>query len=187
MINSHLLFITICFLVMAIVWIVTAFSTKQVAKKSGGWILRFIFYATIILVIYLQKNVNFLAISLWPKTEMGYFIADSVTFFGLLVMLWARLYLGKNWSGNIVIKEKHELVTGGPYALIRHPIYSGLILMVLGVVLYFNTLVLSVFFVIFFWGAYYKAKKEEKILMEYFSNDYLEYKKHTKYLVPFIF
>lgn len=186
MINFHLIFITACFLIMAIVWVATAFSTKQVAKRSGGWTLRFIFYATIILVIYLQKNVNFLAIILWPKTEIVYFIADSVTFLGLLVMLWSRMTLGKNWSANIVIKENHELITSGPYAFVRHPIYSGLILMILGIVLYFDTLVLTIFFVIFFWGAYYKALKEEQILIGHFPK-YLEYKNKVKTLIPFIF
>jgi protein-S-isoprenylcysteine O-methyltransferase Ste14 len=187
MTSFHFLFIITCFLVMAIIWVATAFSTKRVVKKSGGWTLRFIFYATIALFVYLQKNIDFLTISLWPKTVATYVIADIVTSAGLLVMLWARITLGKNWSANIVIKENHELITSGPYAYVRHPIYSGLILMVLGVVLYVNTLGWLVFFIIFFFGAYYKARKEEKLLIDNFTDAYLEYKKHTKILIPFLF
>ncbi|TAK97054.1 isoprenylcysteine carboxylmethyltransferase family protein [Patescibacteria group bacterium] len=102
------------------------------------------------------------------------------------MMFSGRLSLGKNWSANIVIKESHELVTSGPYAYVRHPIYSGLILMVLGVVLYVDTLGWLAFFVIFFLGAYYKARKEEKILTDHFPG-YLEYKNKVKALIPFIF
>lgn len=187
MTNLPLLFIITCYLILAAVWTVTAFSNKKVSKKSGGWILRLVFYTTIVLFVFLQKLVPFFAISLWPKNLTAYIIADAITFAGLLIMIWARITLGKNWSGNIVIKENHELIIGGPYKYVRHPIYSGLILMVLGVVLYFNTLALVIFFGIFFWGAYYKAKKEEGILTKHFSDNYLEYKKHTKYLIPFIF
>ncbi len=69
----------------------------------------------------------------------------------------------------------------------RHPIYTGLSLMVLGVVVYVNTLAFAIFFVLFFFGACYKAKKEEKLLSVYFSDKYFEYKKKTKLLIPFIF
>jgi protein-S-isoprenylcysteine O-methyltransferase Ste14 len=171
---------------MTVVWIATLFFTKRTVKKSGGWILRLIFYTVIVLFIYLQKNIPFLATSLWLKTPAIYISTDVITFIGLLLMLWARTTLGKNWSANIVIKEEHKLITSGPYKYIRHPIYSGLILMVLGVVLYIDTLGWLVFFIIFFFGARYKAQKEERLLESHFSNAYSEYKKHTKYLIPFV-
>jgi protein-S-isoprenylcysteine O-methyltransferase Ste14 len=114
-------------------------------------------------------------------------LADIVTALGLMIMIWSRITLGKNWSANIVLKEEHRLVTTGPYAYVRHPIYSGLILMVLGVILYVNTLILTVFFIVFFFGAYFKANKEEKILLTIFPIEYAEYKKKVKALIPLIF
>ena len=59
--------------------------------------------------------------------------------------------------------------------------------MVLGVVIYVNTLAFTIFFILFFFGAYYKAKKEEKLLISHFGNKYVEYKKNTRVLIPFVF
>ncbi len=187
MTHFYSIFIAACFVLMFIFWILTAFSTKRTVEKKGGTVIRIIFYLIIILVIYLQGHVAFLATNLWPKTVGIKIIADLVTFCGLLVMIWARITLGRNWSANIVLKEDHKLVTNGPYAYVRHPIYSGLILMILGVVLYVDTLILTIFFVAFFFGAYYKARKEEKLLMTTFEREYSEYKKKVKALVPLVF
>jgi protein-S-isoprenylcysteine O-methyltransferase len=185
--NFLSLFITFCFVGMAIFWVITAFSTKKTIKKSGGWIIRIIFYLIVILVILLQRNVGFFSISLWSKNISIEIIADVITAFGLIVMIWARVTLGKNWSANIVLKEDHKLITTGPYAYVRHPIYTGLILMVLGVVLHIGSIILISFFVLFFFGAYYKASKEEKLLITNFPGVYLEYKRKVKALIPFIF
>lgn len=172
---------------MSVFWIITAFYTKRNKTKTEGWTLRLVAIIVVILFIYLQKNVDFLGSRLWEESDTIKIIADLVTFIGLIIMMWARKSLGNNWSGNIVLKENHQLITTGPYAYVRHPIYSGLIMMVLGVTLYVNTYVMVIFVVIFFFGAYYKAQKEEKLLISYFPEDYFEYKKQTKALIPFIF
>lgn len=181
------LFIILCFVVIVIFWVVTAFFTKRTTKNGGGWILRIVFYTIIILTIYFQSNIDFLSINLWPKNLPIRIVADIITALGLITMIWARVVLGRNWSANIVLKEDHKLITAGPYAFVRHPIYTGLILMVLGVVIYVNTLALAIFFIIFSFGAYYKAKKEEKFLLTYFPEAYPEYKKKVKALIPFVF
>jgi len=185
--DPTLLFIIACFLIKIGFWISKLSSTKKTVKNKGGEVLRFFFYFFIIFFAYLQYKIDFLSINLWPNTLVTKIIADIVTLAGLLVMLWARKTLDSNWSANIVLKEKHELITSGPYAYVRHPIYTGLSLMVLGVVLYVNTLAFTIFFVLFFFGAYYKAKKEEKLLISHFSNKYIEYKKKIKALIPYIF
>lgn len=187
MMNLYLSIILICYLIMAATWIATAFSTKKTIKKSGGSILRLAFYLIILFFACLQLISPLLATNLWPKNSLIYIIADIITVLGLIIMLWARKSLGKNWSANIVLKENHKLITKGPYKYVRHPIYSGLILMILGTVIYINTLAFLIFFIIFFLGAFYKTQKEEELLFNNFSNKYLEYKKHTKYLIPLIF
>lgn len=105
----------------------------------------------------------------------------------MLVMIWARVALGKNWSANVVLKENHELITGGPYSYVRHPIYSGLLLMILGLAIYLGSLFGFLIFIIFFFGARYKAFKEEKLLLKYFPERYPDYKKQVSALVPFVF
>ena len=70
---------------------------------------------------------------LWPHNLTTGVIADVVTFLGLLLTLWARVVLGGNWSSGVAFKEQHELIERGPYAYVRHPIYSGVLLMFLGI------------------------------------------------------
>jgi len=187
MIDFTLLFIILCFLIQITFWVSKLSSNKKTVKNTGGGAMRFFFYFFIALFIYLQYSVGFLSIKLWPNTFVIKILADIVTFAGMLIMLWARKALDKNWSANIVLKEGHELISSGPYAFVRHPIYTGLSLMVLGVVIYVNTLAFTIFFILFFFGAYYKAKKEEKLLISHFGNKYVEYKKNTRVLIPFVF
>jgi protein-S-isoprenylcysteine O-methyltransferase len=187
MIDLTLLFIIVCFLIQISFWLSKLSSTKKIIKKTGGKGMRFVFYFLIATFIFLQYNVDFLKIELWSNTLTTKIIADVITFIGLLIMLWARKALDKNWSADIVLKENHELIISGPYAFVRHPIYTGLSMMVLGVVIYVDTLAFTIFFILFFLGAYYKAKKEEKLLISHFGEQYIIYKKNVKTLIPFIF
>lgn len=105
---------------------------------------------------------------------------------GLLLAVWARLYLGKNWGMPMTQKQDPELVTTGPYHLIRHPIYSGILLAVIasafaGSFYWFSFLVIM--------GPYfiYSAVFEEKLMQKQFPKVYPEYKSKTKMLIPFIF
>ncbi len=59
----------------------------------------------------------------------------GLTAVGIAFALWARLWIGRNWSGTITIKDQHELIQRGPYSLVRHPIYTGLLLAFLGTAL----------------------------------------------------
>jgi protein-S-isoprenylcysteine O-methyltransferase Ste14 len=129
----------------------------------------------------------FLGLMLWPHSLSAGIVADIVTATGMVVMIWSRITLSDNWSANIVFKEGHELITNGPYAFVRHPIYSGLLLMILGTAVYSGTLDVFLLFGLFFVGARYKAYKEEKLLVTYFPNSYPSYVKRVKALVPFIF
>ncbi len=90
------------------------------------------------------------------------------------------------------VKEKPELITSGPYAYIRHPIYTGILFALCGTILAELAIPAIAFFWIIGWilifiNFYYSAKKEEKNLTKEFPKQYLEYKKHTKMLIPFIY
>jgi protein-S-isoprenylcysteine O-methyltransferase Ste14 len=63
-----------------------------------------------------------------PWSAAAYWVGATLTALGLLFAVWARRRLGRNWSGSVTVKADHELVTGGPYRYVRHPIYSGLLL-----------------------------------------------------------
>jgi protein-S-isoprenylcysteine O-methyltransferase Ste14 len=104
---------------------------------------------------------------------------------GLGLAVWARIYLGRNWGMPMTRMDEPELVTSGPYRFVRHPIYSGLLLGLLGTAVaispYFLIAVLAT-------GAYfiYSARVEERILAESFPEAYSSYKARTKMLIPFV-
>ena len=105
---------------------------------------------------------------------------------GLALAVWARFYLGRNWGMPMSQKADPELVRTGPYRTIRHPIYSGLILAVVG-----TALAISLYYLIAvaLVGAYfiYSAVVEERNMASMFPDAYPDYKRATKMLVPFIF
>jgi protein-S-isoprenylcysteine O-methyltransferase Ste14 len=105
---------------------------------------------------------------------------------GLALAIWARVYLGRNWGMPMSRKVDPELVTTGPYHRVRHPIYSGIILAMIG-----TTIAVSLYWLIavLLIGAYflYSAIVEERSMTSLFPDSYPEYKRSTKMLVPFVY
>src|SRR4029453_11803615 len=121
-----------------------------------------------------------------PLTEWPFWVGSFLTAGGLLFAVWARLHLGRNWSGTVTIKQGHELITSGPYALVRHPIYTGLLLALLGSALAlgdwrgFLVLALAA-------GPFWlKLRLEERWMRRQFGDAYLEYARRVAALVPFV-
>ena len=108
----------------------------------------------------------------------------ALTALGMLFSIWARVSLGRNWSGNVVLKQGHELVSTGPYAFVRHPIYTGLLVALTGTALYdgrWRALLGLVLFAIGFW---LKARSEEDLLEREFGEEYHSYRARTPMLIP---
>ena len=105
---------------------------------------------------------------------------------GLGFAIWARIHIGRNWGSPMTQKLEPELVTSGPYHLVRHPIYSGILLAVVGTAVALSWLWLTAAVLA---GVYflYSATVEERYLTEQFPDEYPVYKRSTKMLVPFIF
>lgn len=106
---------------------------------------------------------------------------------GLLFTVWAREYLGRNWSAAVELKQDHELVRAGPYGWVRHPIYSGCLLALLGCALFGEQPRAMIGFAIVFLAIAHKVRKEEKILSDYFGLDYQHYRSSVRALVPRIY
>jgi protein-S-isoprenylcysteine O-methyltransferase Ste14 len=107
-----------------------------------------------------------------------------LTALGMLFAIWARVILGRNWSGRVVLKEGQELVSTGPYALVRHPIYTGLLVALAGTALYdgcWRALLGLALFAISFW---LKARSEENLLEREFGEQYDAYRARTPMLIP---
>ena len=104
---------------------------------------------------------------------------------GIGLAVWGRAHLGRNWGMPMARKESPELVTGGPYASVRHPIYTGIFIAVLG-----SAIGTSPFWLIplALFGIYfvYSARKEEKLMLAQFPKQYPQYMSRTKMFVPFV-
>jgi protein-S-isoprenylcysteine O-methyltransferase Ste14 len=111
-------------------------------------------------------------------------VGFCVAGFGFAV--WARAHIGRNWGMPMSLRQDHELVTSGPYAYVRHPIYTGLILAMIGSALAVGLLWLLLFALYF---AYFiiSARIEEKMMLAQFPDAYPAYRRRTKMLIPFVF
>jgi protein-S-isoprenylcysteine O-methyltransferase Ste14 len=97
--------------------------------------------------------------------------------------IWARHYLAGNWSGTVTLKEGHSLIQSGPYAIVRHPIYSGILFAMLGTALAVGELrafpaLLGAL------GIWKKMNQEEALMRKAFPGEYADYEQRVKKLVP---
>lgn len=119
-----------------------------------------------------------------PNSEAIQALAVVLTALGLGLAAYARLYLGRNWSAEVVIREGHQLVRSGPYARIRHPIYTGLLVAILGAVLATGELRAIVSFLIFLIAFTLKAKQEERFLAQEFGDEFEQHRRKTGLFLP---
>ena len=106
---------------------------------------------------------------------------------GIAFAIWSRQSLRNNWSGEVAIREGQQFIRSGPYAMVRHPIYTGMLLALLGTTLVASTvgsLLGLVFAVLSLWQ---KAGIEEQFLMAEFGEQYTRYRREVKFLIPFIY
>ena len=169
-------------------WIFKSFGNKKDALKlsfwmHGTWPLSI---TAIILWTFLKPSgINQALIS---QTKLSQILGILLCASGVALAVWARSTLSTNWSAQVVIKENHELITTGPYAIVRHPIYTGFTATLLGTIIAVNIsifiLIVAALIILYYWG---KLKKEEKIILEQFPREYSEYKKNVRYaLIPFL-
>ena len=183
-----------------LVWSVTALDAKKDVRGGGitsalsqHALLRLIAAAAVIFVAvriatgtthYASPIQGFSRTLFTPPSLLGW-TAAALAVIGVTFAIWARFHLGRNWSSRPAVKEGHELVTSGPYAYVRHPIYTGVILMTLGTAFtgaIFGIAVFIIFLTIFL----SRINKEERIMLELFPNEYPAYQVRTKRLAPFV-
>jgi protein-S-isoprenylcysteine O-methyltransferase Ste14 len=188
-----------CWATFLLVWIVSAFNTKRDIRGGYGkvwqefWLLRlvaavvFLFVETRIArgTAHFTNPELLFSRGIFPQSAVLGWAAAVLSVIGVGFAIWARVHLGRNWSPRPAVKEHHELITTGPYAYVRHPIYTGLILMALGMALTGSIWGIGVFIIASF-TLILRIGKEEKIMLELFPNEYSEYQKRTKRLVPFV-
>lgn len=125
--------------------------------------------------------VRFLPVAAWP-----FWIGAVLASIGMLFALWARHSLGGNWSGTVTIKAGHELIITGPYAVVRHPIYTGILLALTGLAIAEGEWRSVLGVAIITAGLWYKLSLEERWMREQFGNVYEDYCHRVPGLIPFI-
>ena len=167
-----------------IYWLVAAFSMKRGRvdwSREGRIRLVIIALAVVLARLGLIRGGRHVQTDPWLAA-----VGLALFGFGLGLAIWARVQLGRNWGTPMTRKNEPELVTSGPYRLVRHPIYSGILAATIGtaVALSWRWLPVVALVAIYF---VYSATVEERYLAEQFPDSYPAYKRSTKMLVPFVY
>jgi protein-S-isoprenylcysteine O-methyltransferase Ste14 len=129
--------------------------------------------------------VPFLNERIYPWSPWEFWLAALITAAGLGFTVWARLHIGRNWSGLVTVKQSHELVTTGPYSMVRHPIYTGLLVAFVGSAMargeWRGALAVAIAWV----ALWRKLQLEERWMLESFGEQYAAYRQRVPALIPF--
>ena len=171
-------------------WVVKAFGVKRVARRQGV-ASRLIQIAGIgaAFILLFNSNIHWgvLASRFVPAGRGWPEAGAALTCAGVAIAIWARAILGGNWSGTVTVKEDHTLVRTGPYAVVRHPIYSGLLLAVAGTALAVGEIRGILALAIASAALVNKSHLEERFMAEEFGREYEDYRRRTCALIPFVF
>lgn len=122
---------------------------------------------------------------LWRAAEPVRWALCLAIALGWAFTWWARVHLGRLWSSSVTRKAGHHVVDTGPYRLVRHPIYTGILTALIGTAALRGSLVAVVGIVLFTTGFYLKATLEERFLREELAAAYDDYKRRVPMLIPF--
>src|SRR5215469_5898553 len=169
-------------------WLISAFKRKK-TKQRETWFQRFGYVLLPLVAFYflLQPRAHFglLGERFIPAGPLGEWIGVFLTAAGIGIAVWARWHLGTNWSGTVTLKEGHELIRTGPYRFIRHPIYTGILLALLGTIAAGVGEVRALLAIAVAWLSFYiKARREESFLTQEFGPGFEEHKRHTGMFLP---
>jgi protein-S-isoprenylcysteine O-methyltransferase Ste14 len=181
--------ISACWGIFCVVWVLAAIFTKRtVYHESGarrlrylipivlGWFLLFRGYR-------LRPPFN---VHIIPETGATLLAAAVLCLCGLGFCVWARAVLGRNWSGTVTLKENHELIVRGPYRLVRHPIYTGLLAMLIATAIEQGHIAGVIGLIFVFASFWIKLRNEEEVMRKEFPDQYHAYQLRTKRIVPFV-
>jgi protein-S-isoprenylcysteine O-methyltransferase Ste14 len=174
-------------IVFAVYWAIGAFKTRRTAKKES-FAARYgvMFFEVIGFALIFDEDAG---VGVLGRRVFHHIPAIAVSgvvllWAGIALALWARWHLGQYWSGRITIKEDHKLIRTGPYARLRHPIYSGLELAAIGSALAIDRWRGVVGVCVIILGFWIKARREEAMLTAQFGADFQEHRRHTGFLFP---
>ena len=177
----------ILWLAWVVYWIVAARLTaanRRTESSLTGASYRIPLLIGIILLVFSHASPPGIGFHLWSRNPFILGLAVVLTGAGLSFAVWGRLHLGKYWSGRITLKVDHRVIQTGPYARVRHPIYSGLILALLGTAISLGTVRAFLGFAFILVSFLRKLALEENWLRSHFGTEYELYQKRVRALIP---
>ncbi len=181
------IFIQVCWIAWLAYWLAMAFATKRTVERAGFFGYRVVTIVVVVGLIAAERVAHLSTKSeLWRTTLALGVVCDLIVLAGAAFTVWARITLGRNWSAEVTFKQDHELIESGPYALARHPIYTGIITMALGTAIDYGHTFGFVLFLGLSGGLWWKARQEERIMSKHFPDAYAQYKKRVRAIVPFV-
>src|ERR1700680_918485 len=174
-------------IVFVIYWVIGAIKTRAAREKeslASRFAILVLEVVGYVLIFNGSTGFGFLGTRFMPRTMAIMILGVVCTWSGIGLTIWARYHLAEYWSARITIKEDHQLIRTRPYAHLRHPIYSGLVLATIGSALVIDEwrCVLGVCLVLT--GYLLKARKEEAMLSQQFGDAFREHQTHTGFLIP---
>ncbi len=177
------------FALLVAVWLVGLLSVKPSARTQspGSRLLEIglsLLAGSLVFTQYFQSGWR--ARLFVPNSKFTGIAGLLLVVLGIAFSIWARLELGGNWSGAVTVKQGHTLIRRGPYTIVRHPIYSGLLLAFLGVAIILGQvrgLLGAAVLLLAFW---LKLRIEERFMLEQFGADYRRYQERVKALIPYV-
>lgn len=163
-------------------------NVQRVQQKEFRYkiIMGLAFFAIAMMLGFIVKP-EVLAFAQLQFTDIPYWLGCVLMFSATSLWIWSKLTLGNNWSPRISIREKHELVTKGPYYWVRHPMYTSYVIQVLGMFFATANLAIVIPCTIIAFLTLRRASSEESVLINEFGDDYRNYQRKTGKFFPKLF
>ena len=158
--------------------------TKAREKSADRLITALVVVIAYDLLFANRLRIGALRLRFMPQEDGIAWLGIGLTWVGTAIAIWARYCLGEYWSARVTLKEGHQLIRSGPYAYVRHPIYTGMLLGCIGAALVVGEWRGVVAVVLLFAAHSRKALREESLLTKEFGEEYLAYRRSTGFLFP---
>jgi protein-S-isoprenylcysteine O-methyltransferase Ste14 len=173
-------------------WFISALGVKSTQRRespASRWshVIPVVIGVSLMFRAQYGADTNWLASDVIPHGDDTVRLAVALVTLGLGFSIWARWHLGRNWSASITVKEGHELIRSGPYAWVRHPIYTGMLAGGVGTAIAMGELHAFIGLAIATAGFIRKLQIEEQWMREVFGEQYTKYAAEVSALIPYVY